>query len=101
MMNLRPGGKYNHLAPALTLSLIKQPDVLCGFITPGTTTLCRSTPTLVCVMRTTSPISSSLDAWQEWLCFMENYWMVSCLPLHSLLGTFKACHVLDFNIFII
>lgn len=63
---------------------------LCGFVTTGTTTLCKSTPTLVCVMRTTSPISSSLDAWQEWPCFMENYWMVSCLALDSLLGTFSS-----------
>lgn len=63
---------------------------LCGFVTTGTTTLCKLTPTLVCVMRTTSPISSSLDVWQEWPCFMGNYWTVSCLALDSPLGTFSS-----------
>lgn len=63
---------------------------LCGFLTTGITTLSKSTPTLVCVMRTTSPTSSSSGAWQGWPCFMENYWMVSCLALDSLLGTFSS-----------
>lgn len=69
------------------------------FIATGTTTLCRSTPTLVCVMRTTSPISSSLDVWQEWPCFMENYWMVNCLAVHSLLCTSSSLSCLWFKFF--
>lgn len=73
---------------------------LCGFLTTGTTTLSKSTPTLVCVMRTTSPTSSSLGAWQEWPCFMENYWMVSCLALDSLLGTFSSLSCARFEVFL-
>lgn len=49
-------------------------------------------------MRTTSPTSSSLGAWQEWLCFMENYWMVSCLVLDSLLGTFSSLSCTRFEL---
>lgn len=54
---------------------------LCALVCAGTTTPSKSIPTLACAMRITSPISSSLDVSQEWPCFMENYWMVSCLML--------------------
>lgn len=50
-------------------------------------------------MKTTSPISSSLDVWQEWPFFMENYWMVSCLASRSPLGSFSSLSCTRFELF--
>lgn len=46
-------------------------------VSAGTTTPSRSTPTRACATRITSPTSSSLGAWREWRCSMENCWTVS------------------------
>lgn len=41
-------------------------------------------------MRITFPTSSSLDVWQEWPCFMENYWMVSELTVDPVFIMIKS-----------
>lgn len=79
--NQRDIGKYTHRQYWLLWALQNNLEItfFLALISAGTTTLSKSIPTLACATRITSPTSSSLDVWQGWLCFMESYWMVSCL----------------------